>query len=62
LTYGTPSLLIRLAMVFLVLGTTWTYGGIGLNPATPIAELAAAAAARAREHRCIAREESAIAI
>jgi hypothetical protein len=36
--------------VVLVLGTTWTYAGGGLNPATPIAELAAASAARAREH------------
>jgi hypothetical protein len=36
--------------VVLVLGTTWTYGGIDLNPTTPIAELATAAAARAREH------------
>jgi len=35
--------------VVLVLGTTWTYAG-GLNPTTPIAELAAASAARAREH------------
>jgi hypothetical protein len=37
--------------VVLILGTTWTYSGIDLNPITPIAELAAAAAARAREHR-----------
>ena len=36
--------------VVLVLGTTWTYAGIGLNPTTPIAELAAASAARARKH------------
>ncbi|MGH3218635.1 MAG: replication initiator [Streptosporangiaceae bacterium] len=36
--------------VVLVLGTTWTYAA-GLNPTTPIAELAAAAAARAREHQ-----------
>jgi hypothetical protein len=36
--------------VVLVLGTTWTYAGGGLNPTTPIAELAAASAARAREH------------
>ena len=36
--------------VVLVLGTTWTYSGLDLNPTTPIAELAAAAAARAREH------------
>ncbi len=36
--------------VVLVLGTTWTYAGAGLNPTTPIAELAAASAARAREH------------
>ena len=34
----------------LVLPTIWTYGGPGLNPTTPIAELAAASAARAREH------------
>ena len=34
----------------LVLPTIWTYGGTGLNPTTPIAELAAASAARAREH------------
>jgi hypothetical protein len=36
--------------VVLVLGTIWTYGGLDLNPTTPIAELAAASAARAREH------------
>ena len=36
--------------VVLVLLTVWTYGGTGLNPTTPIAELAAASAARAREH------------
>ena len=36
--------------VVLVLPTIWTYGGTALNPATPIAELAAASAARAREH------------
>jgi len=36
--------------VVLVLGTIWTYAGGGLNPTTPIAELAAASAARAREH------------
>jgi hypothetical protein len=36
--------------VVLVLGTTWTYAGAGLNPTTPVAELAAASAARAREH------------
>jgi hypothetical protein len=36
--------------VVLVLGTVWTYGGTELNPTTPIAELAAASAARAREH------------
>jgi hypothetical protein len=35
--------------VVLVLGTTWTYAGIDLNPTTPGAELAAASAARARE-------------
>ncbi len=34
----------------LVLRTIWTYGGPGLNPTTSIAELAAASAARAREH------------
>jgi hypothetical protein len=34
--------------VVLVLSTTWTYAGIDLNPTTPIAELAAASAARAR--------------
>ena len=39
----------------LVLPTIWTYGGTGLNPTTPIAELAAAAAARAREHHGQAR-------
>jgi hypothetical protein len=36
--------------VVLVLPTTWTYGGPDRNPSTPIAELAAAARARAREH------------
>jgi hypothetical protein len=36
--------------VVLVLSTTWTYAGLGLNPTTPIAQLAAASAARAREH------------
>jgi hypothetical protein len=36
--------------VVLVLPTTWTYGGPDRNPTTPIAELAAASAARAREH------------
>jgi hypothetical protein len=36
--------------VVLVLVTTWTYGGLDLNPTTPVAELAAASAARAREH------------
>jgi hypothetical protein len=36
--------------VVLVLGTTWSYAGTGLNPTTPIADLAAASAARAREH------------
>jgi hypothetical protein len=36
--------------VVLVLGTTWTYGGPDLNPTTPLAELAEASAARAREH------------
>ena len=36
--------------VVLVLGTTWTYDGIDPNPTTPVAELAAASAARAREH------------
>jgi len=36
--------------VVLVLPTVWTCGGPDLNPATPIAELAAASAARAREH------------
>ena len=34
--------------VVLVLGTTWSYAGVGR--ATPAAELAAASAARAREH------------
>jgi hypothetical protein len=34
--------------VVLVLGTTWTYTGIAYS--TPSAELAAASAARAREH------------
>ena len=36
--------------VVLVLPTIWTYGGTDLNPTTAIAELAAASAARAREH------------
>ena len=36
--------------VVLVL-STWTYAGTGYTPATPGAELAAASAARAREHR-----------
>ena len=36
--------------VVLVLPAIWTYGGPDRNPATPIAELAAAARARAREH------------
>jgi hypothetical protein len=36
--------------VVLVLPTIWTYGGQDRNPTTPIAELAAASAARAREH------------
>ena len=36
--------------VVLVLGTTWTYGGTGYTAATPDARLAAASAARAREH------------
>jgi hypothetical protein len=36
--------------VVLVLPTIWSYAGAGLNPTTPIAELAAASAARAREH------------
>jgi hypothetical protein len=36
--------------VVLVLPTIWAYGGTDRNPATPVAELAAAAAARAREH------------
>ena len=36
--------------VVLVLSTIWTFGGSDRNPTTPIAELAAAAAARAREH------------
>jgi replication initiator protein RepSA len=36
--------------VVLVLPTIWTYGGSDRNPSTPIAELAAASAARAREH------------
>ena len=36
--------------VVLVLPTVWTYGGADRNPTTPIAELAAASAARAREH------------
>jgi hypothetical protein len=33
-----------------VLPAIWTYAGPDRNPATPIAELAAASAARAREH------------
>jgi hypothetical protein len=37
--------------VVLVLGTAWSYAGIGHRTVTPGAELAAAAAARAREHR-----------
>ena len=36
--------------IVLVLPTIWTYGGTELNPTTPVAELAAASAARAREH------------
>jgi hypothetical protein len=40
--------------VVLILPTIWTYGGTDLNPTTPIAELAAAAAARAREHAGLA--------
>jgi hypothetical protein len=36
--------------VVLVLPTIWIYGGTELNPTTPIAELATASAARAREH------------
>jgi len=36
--------------VVLVLPTIWTYAGSDRNPTTPIAELAAAAAARARAH------------
>jgi hypothetical protein len=36
--------------VVLVLSTTWTYSGIGHSTATPGAEMAAASAARAREH------------
>ena len=36
--------------VVLVLPTIWTCGGPDLNPTTPIAELAVASAARAREH------------
>ena len=36
--------------VVLVLPAIWTCGGPDRNPATPIAELAAASAARAREH------------
>jgi hypothetical protein len=36
--------------VVLVLPTTWTYGGTDRNPTTPIAELAAASAARARAY------------
>jgi hypothetical protein len=38
---------------------TWTYAGTGYT-ATAGAELAAASAARAREHRRIAREEMAV--
>ncbi len=34
--------------VVLVLPTIWTHGGTELNPTTPVAELAAASAARAR--------------
>ena len=37
--------------VVLVLPTIWICGGPDLNPTTPIAELAAASAARAREHQ-----------
>jgi hypothetical protein len=40
--------------VVLVLPTTWTYGGTDLNPTTPMAELAEASAARAREHQDLA--------
>ena len=36
--------------VVLVLPTIWTYEGAGTSPTTPGAELAAASAARAREH------------
>jgi hypothetical protein len=36
--------------VVLVLPIIWTYGGTDRNPTTPVAELAAASAARAREH------------
>src|SRR4029077_9395344 len=36
--------------VVLVLPVIWTCGGPDRNPTTPIAELAAASAARAREH------------
>jgi hypothetical protein len=36
--------------VVLVLDTTWTCNGLDLYPTTTIAELAAASAARAREH------------
>ena len=39
--------------VVLVLGTTWSYAGVG--HATPAAELAAASAARAREHQAHAQ-------
>jgi replication initiator protein RepSA len=40
--------------IVLVLPTTWAYGGPDRNPTTPIAELAAAARARAREHHASA--------
>jgi hypothetical protein len=46
--------------VVLVLPTTWAYAGPDRNPTTPIAELAAAARARAREHRRIASEEASV--
>jgi hypothetical protein len=36
--------------IVLVLPTIWSYAGTDRNPTTPIAELAAASAARAREH------------
>jgi hypothetical protein len=36
--------------IVLVLPTIWMYSGTELNPTTPIAELAAASAAHAREH------------